>query len=277
MTMANATYVVPAIRATLTEVFTNKTPTDAYRGAGRPEAAYFVERAMDMPGPRAPDGPGRAAAEELHPARPVSPTRPTWGRSTTPATTRRRSDHALHVAGWEELKAERDAARADGRIVGLGLSMYVEICGMGPSSTLPPGGWEHSQVTVERDGRISATTGVSPHGQGNETTLRADARRPVRGAARARDDPPRRYRGGQAGDRHLRQPFAGGRRGGAARRGDEGEGQDGQVRRGPARGARERSRLRERDDLRQGAPARRPNRSRKWPPTRTGRSGCPRA
>ena len=48
MLMANATYNIPAIRATLTEVFTNKTPTDAYRGAGRPEATYFVERAMDM-------------------------------------------------------------------------------------------------------------------------------------------------------------------------------------------------------------------------------------
>ena len=48
MMMANATYNIPAIRTTLTEVFTNKTPTDAYRGAGRPEATYFVERAMDM-------------------------------------------------------------------------------------------------------------------------------------------------------------------------------------------------------------------------------------
>ena len=48
MMMASATYNIPAIRATLTEVFTNKTPTDAYRGAGRPEATYFVERAMDM-------------------------------------------------------------------------------------------------------------------------------------------------------------------------------------------------------------------------------------
>ena len=71
MTMANATYAFPAIRATLTEVFTNKTPTDAYRGAGRPEAAYFVERAMGHAGPRAGDGPGGAAAEELHPARSV--------------------------------------------------------------------------------------------------------------------------------------------------------------------------------------------------------------
>ena len=49
--------------------------------------------------------------------------------------------------------------------------MYVEVCGIGPSSSLPTGGWEHSQVTIERDGRISATTGASPHGQGNETTF----------------------------------------------------------------------------------------------------------
>ena len=55
--------------------------------------------------------------------------------------------------------------------MGLGLSMYVEVCGIGPSSSLPTGGWEHSQVTIERDGRINATTGASPHGQGNETTF----------------------------------------------------------------------------------------------------------
>src|SRR5207249_9994055 len=80
-------------------------------------------------------------------------------------------DVALKTAQWERLKADRDAARAQGRLVGLGLSMYVEVCGIGPSAALPTGGWEHSQVTVERDGRISATTGASPHGQGNETTF----------------------------------------------------------------------------------------------------------
>jgi carbon-monoxide dehydrogenase large subunit len=78
---------------------------------------------------------------------------------------------ALDKAGWNALKKERDAARAQGRLVGLGLSMYVEVCGLGPSSSLPTGGWEHGQVTIERDGRISATTGASPHGQGNETTF----------------------------------------------------------------------------------------------------------
>jgi carbon-monoxide dehydrogenase large subunit len=80
-------------------------------------------------------------------------------------------DAALLHSKWSELKKERDAARAEGRLVGLGLSMYVEVCGVGPSATLPTGGWEHASVTVERDGRVSATTGASPHGQGNETTF----------------------------------------------------------------------------------------------------------
>jgi carbon-monoxide dehydrogenase large subunit len=80
-------------------------------------------------------------------------------------------NRALEAADWNGLKAQRDAWRSEGRLVGLGLSMYVEVCGLGPSSALPTGGWEHAQVTVERDGRISATTGASPHGQGNETTF----------------------------------------------------------------------------------------------------------
>jgi carbon-monoxide dehydrogenase large subunit len=80
-------------------------------------------------------------------------------------------DRALEASNLDQLKAERDAARKQARLVRLGLAMYVEVCGLGPSSSLPTGGWEHSQVTVERDGRISATTGASPHGQGNETTF----------------------------------------------------------------------------------------------------------
>ena len=170
MTMANATYAFPAIRATLTEVFTNKTPTDAYRGAGRPEAAYFVERGMDMLARELEMDPAELRRKNfIQPDQ--FPYKTHMGAVYDSGDYEKALDHALHVSGWEQLQSERDAARADGRLVGLGLSMYVEICGMGPSSTLPPGGWEHSQVTVERDGRISATTGVSPHGQGNETTF----------------------------------------------------------------------------------------------------------
>jgi carbon-monoxide dehydrogenase large subunit len=80
-------------------------------------------------------------------------------------------DAAVGNGRWQALVKERDAMRAQGRLVGLGLSMYVEVCGIGPSATLPTGGWEHAAVTIERDGRITAATGASPHGQGNETTF----------------------------------------------------------------------------------------------------------
>ena len=170
MLMLNGTYDIPAVRAELTEVFTNKTPTDAYRGAGRPEASYFVERAMDM------------LARELN-MDPAELRRRNFIRNDQfPYTTQMGAvydsgnygaalDLALQTADWENLKKERDAARSEGRLVGLGLAYYVEVCGLGPSSALPTGGWEHAGVTIERDGRVTATTGASPHGQGNETTF----------------------------------------------------------------------------------------------------------
>jgi carbon-monoxide dehydrogenase large subunit len=168
--MASANYNIPAIRTTLTEVFTNKTPTDAYRGAGRPEATYFVERAMDMLARELKMDPADVRRKNF-----IQP-------NQFPFTTQsgavydsgdyaKALDRALAIANWDQLKKDRDAARKEGRLVGLGLSMYVEVCGLGPSAALPTGGWEHAQVTVERDGRISATTGASPHGQGNETTF----------------------------------------------------------------------------------------------------------
>ena len=168
--MANATYNIPAIRSTLTEVFTNKTPTDAYRGAGRPEATYFVERAMDMLARELKMDPAELRRKNF-----IQPNQFPFatqaGAVYDSGDYAKALDCALKNANWEQLKKERDAARAKGRLVGLGLSMYVEVCGIGPSAALPTGGWEHAQVTVERDGRISATTGASPHGQGNETTF----------------------------------------------------------------------------------------------------------
>ena len=168
--MANATYNIPAIRATVTEVFTNKTPTDAYRGAGRPEATYFVERAMDMLARELKMDPAELRRKNF-----IQPSQFPFATQTgavyDSGDYEKALDRALKNAQWDRLKAERDKARAEGRLVGLGLSMYVEVCCLGPSAALPTGGWEHSQVTIERDGRISATTGASPHGQGNETTF----------------------------------------------------------------------------------------------------------
>jgi carbon-monoxide dehydrogenase large subunit len=170
MMMANATYDIPAIRTTLTEVFTNKTPTDAYRGAGRPEATYFVERAMDMLARELKMDPAEVRRKNFI-AADRFPYQTQMGAVYDSGDYGKALDLALAASNWTSLVAERDAARKEGRLVGLGLAMYVEVCGVGPSATMPTGGWEHSQVTVERDGRISATTGASPHGQGNETTF----------------------------------------------------------------------------------------------------------
>ena len=170
MLMANATYDIPAIRTTLTEVFTNKTPTDAYRGAGRPEATYFVERAMDMLARELGLDPAEVRRKNFI-AKDKFPYQTQMGAVYDSGDYEASLDAALKAADWPNLLKERDDARKQGRLVGVGLAMYVEVCGIGPSATLPTGGWEHSQVTVERDGRISATTGASPHGQGNETTF----------------------------------------------------------------------------------------------------------
>ena len=267
MMMANATYNIPAIRTTLTEVFTNKTPTDAYRGAGRPEATYFVERAMDMLARELKMDPAELRRKNfIQPNQ--FPFATQMGAVYDSGDYEKALDRALKNAKWEQLKAERDAARAQGRLVGLGLSMYVEVCGIGPSASLPTGGWEHSQVTIERDGRISATTGASPHGQGNETTFAQMLADQFGVPIRAHHDPSWRHRRREAGHRHVRQPIAGGRRHGAAPGRRQGEDEDGEVRRGDARGARGRPRLRERHDRASRARRRRRSRSRQSPPYR---------
>lgn len=170
MLMLNGTYDIPAIRAELTEVFTNKMPTDAYRGAGRPEGTYFVERAMDMVARHLNMDPAEVKRKNF--IKPDQfPFATQMGAVYDSGDYEKALDLALKNANWEGLKAERDRMRADGRVVGLGLAFYVEVCGLGPSASLPTGGWEYSSVTVERSGKITATTGASPHGQGNETTF----------------------------------------------------------------------------------------------------------
>jgi len=170
MLMATATYRIPAVRVNLTEVFTNKTPTDAYRGAGRPEATYFVERAIDMLARELGMEPADVRRRNFIP-KDAFPYQTAMGAVYDSGDYEKALDAGLQAADWEGLKAARDAAKAEGRLVGLGLAMYVEICGVGPSSSMSSGGWEYASVTVERDGRITATTGASPHGQGNETTF----------------------------------------------------------------------------------------------------------
>ena len=167
--MAGA-YNANAIEWEQIAVFTNKVATDAYRGAGRPEAAYAIERLMDV------------IARELN-MDPVDVRRKNFitdFSQPTPAGLVYDSgnyavslDKALELINYQELRAEQQRLRQQGRYMGIGISSYIEICGIGPSFLLPPGvgGWETCTIRVEPTGMVSVLTGVSPHGQSNETTF----------------------------------------------------------------------------------------------------------
>ena len=169
--MLSGVYEIGAVRCDLTEVFTNKMPTDAYRGAGRPEGIFFVERAMDLLARELDLDPAELRRRNfIQPEQ--FPYTTAGGMVYDSGEYERALDLALENAGWEQMKADRDAARAEGRVVGIGLSFYTEICGFGPSAAMPTVGlWEYGSVSVERDGKVRATTGASSHGQGHETTF----------------------------------------------------------------------------------------------------------
>src|SRR6185436_4332451 len=80
-------------------------------------------------------------------------------------------DKALDLSSYQQLRADQAQARAAGRIMGIGLSSYVEICALGPSQAMPAGGWESATVRIEPTGKVTVLTGASPHGQGQETSF----------------------------------------------------------------------------------------------------------
>src|SRR6185503_16496409 len=80
-------------------------------------------------------------------------------------------DKALDLSGYEKLRQEQKQGRADGKIMGIGISSYVEICALGPSQAMPAGGWESATVRIEPTGKVTVMTGASPHGQGQETSF----------------------------------------------------------------------------------------------------------
>jgi carbon-monoxide dehydrogenase large subunit len=168
--MLPGVYAVPNIEGELIGVFTNKTPTGAYRGAGRPESTYLIERMVDL----------LASELQLDPAelRRRNFIAPDTFPHLTAAGNRYDSgnyalalDRALALAGYQELRQEQAKLRAQGRYMGIGLSTYVEICGAGPSRGESLGGWERGTVRIEPTCKVSVSTGTSPHGQGAETSL----------------------------------------------------------------------------------------------------------
>jgi aerobic carbon-monoxide dehydrogenase large subunit len=175
--MYNAIYKIPAYRFTCEGIFTTKTPTDAYRGAGRPEATYAIERIMDE------------LAAELG-MDPMELRRKNWIKHEEfPFTTvagltydsgnyEAATDKALELIGWDDLRAEQQKRRESNDPVqlGLGISTFTEMCGLAPSRVLGAlsygaGGWEHASIRMLPTGKVEVVTGSSPHGQGHETAF----------------------------------------------------------------------------------------------------------
>ena len=169
-------YDVPAYSFRCTSVFTTKTPTDAYRGAGRPEATYAIERAMDALAQELGVDPAEIRRRNFI-AADRFPYSSAPGLVFDSGNYERALDRALELVGYEELRAEQRRRReaGTGKLLGVGLSSYVEMCGLAPSRVLASlnysaGGWEAATVRVLPTGKVEVVTGTTPHGQGHVTS-----------------------------------------------------------------------------------------------------------
>jgi carbon-monoxide dehydrogenase large subunit len=163
-------YKVPALSGKILEIFTDKTPTDAYRGAGRPEATFFIERAMDILAHRLGMDPAEIRRKNFV-GKDEFPFATAAGLFYDSGDYEAALDLALKNVDYAGLRRQQEELRKQGRYLGIGLATYVEICGLGPSAALPAGGWEAGTVRVERSGKVTVLTGASPHGQGEETSF----------------------------------------------------------------------------------------------------------
>jgi aerobic carbon-monoxide dehydrogenase large subunit len=163
-------YDIPTIHISGDIVFTNKTPTDAYRGAGRPEATYIAERAIDLVAHELGKDP--AEVRRINFIKPEQfPYKTAAGAVYDTGNYEGALDKALQIVNYESLRAEQKQKRAEGKLMGIGLSSYIEICGFGPKGSAPVGLYESARVRVEQSGTVMVYTGSSPHGQGEETTF----------------------------------------------------------------------------------------------------------
>ncbi|MEV0291555.1 xanthine dehydrogenase family protein molybdopterin-binding subunit [Kribbella sp. NPDC050820] len=173
--MYNGIYKFPSYRLTCTNVFTNKTWTDAYRGAGRPEATFAIERMMDELAVEVGVDPLEIRERnwikhEEFPFPTVS------GLQYDSGNYEAATAKARELFGYDELRAEQLKRRESGDPVqlGIGVSTYTEMCGLAPSRWLGSmgyvgGGWEHASIRMLPTGKVEVITGTSPHGQGHET------------------------------------------------------------------------------------------------------------
>jgi carbon-monoxide dehydrogenase large subunit len=159
--MVPGVYYVQNVETELIGVFTNKTPVGAYRGAGRPEAAHLIERAMDVLARKLNMDPAELRRKNFIPPD-AFPYKTPLGFTYDSGEYAKALDRVLELADYQQLRREQAEARRQGRYLGIGLSVFVEICGFGP--------WESASVRVTPGAKVQVLTGTSPHGQGHVTT-----------------------------------------------------------------------------------------------------------
>jgi aerobic carbon-monoxide dehydrogenase large subunit len=175
-TLFSGVYKAEAGSFECTAVFTNRTPTDAYRGAGRPEATYAIERIMDALARRVGKDP--AELRRMNFMAPFSePTGNVFGAMYDSGNYQAGLDKALELADYADLRREQAERRQRNGVkqLGIGLSTYIEACGSAPSRgfaavNFAAGGWEAATIRCLPTGKVVLVTGTSPHGQGHETT-----------------------------------------------------------------------------------------------------------
>lgn len=161
--MAIGVYKIPNVDLEATSVYTNTTPVAAYRGAGRPEAAYYIERLMDCIAAELGLDPVAVRRTNFIPPEAFPYKTPT-GLTYDSGEYDRALTKALAISRYDDLRREQAARRAaGGKALGIGVACYVEMCGFGP--------YESAQIKVEPSGTVTVTSGISPHGQGTGTTF----------------------------------------------------------------------------------------------------------
>lgn len=160
--MVPGCYIIPAYSGETIVALTNKVPHDAYRGASRPEATYIIERAIDQLARDMKIDPSEIRLRNFIPAQDF-PYRTIGDFDYDSGDYSTNLKKALDLSGYDRWREEQRRARAQGRIVGIGLCTYVEICAFGPEFP------QTAAITVNNTGSVTVISGTSPHGQGHET------------------------------------------------------------------------------------------------------------
>ncbi|MDD1536559.1 MULTISPECIES: xanthine dehydrogenase family protein molybdopterin-binding subunit [unclassified Bradyrhizobium] len=172
-TLLSGQYNIPAIHAEVIGVYTNTTPVDAYRGAGRPEASYLIERLMETAARQLKVDPAELRRTNFITQFPhQTPVIMAYDTGNFNASL----DAAMKAIDYAGFPARKAKAKADGKLRGIGVSCYIEACGIAPSKAVGSLGagvglWESAEVRVNPVGTIEILTGSHSHGQGHETTF----------------------------------------------------------------------------------------------------------